>query len=325
MGYEREHTPGTPTWIDLTSPDLVISARFYGGLLGWDTAVRGPADLTGGYLSFRVQGLDVAGLGRLDDGEEEEPPAWTTYFAVRDIDDVVAQVEANDGRVLQGPVEVPEAGHRALLADPTGAVFGVWQAGGHHGADLIGGPSSMCWNQLASRNIEASKRFYGTVFGWESDTTPYETSTYTSFRADGRDLIGMVEMDRSWPRGLPSHWMTYFRVDDCDAVAAQAAELGGEVSVEPYDMPHIGRTAVIGDPHGAVFSIVTPNERVRELYRRHREEVRAELERDPFVDTGGTIVIPDDPIGLQLDDEVPVGTDVDDDADVAVTAERKSA
>ena len=315
MGYEREHTPGTPTWIDLTSPDLVISARFYGGLLGWETALRGPVEMTGGYLSFRVQGLDVAGLGRMAD--DDEPPAWTTYFAVDDIDDAAAAVTRNGGGVLQAPVEMPEAGHRALFTDPTGAVFGVWQSGGHRGADLIGPAGAMCWNQLASRNIEASKRFYGEVFGWEASTTPYETSTYTSFRLDGREIAGMVEMDRSWPRGLPSHWMTYVRVDDCDAVAAQAAELGGEVSVEPYDMPPIGRTAVLGDPHGAVFSILTPNEQIAELYRRQRDEVEAEMARDPFVDTGGTIVIPDDP--LEIDEEIEV------DDDVAVAGKRKSA
>ena len=319
MGYEREHTPGTPTWIDLTSPDLVISARFYGGLLGWDTALRGPAELTGGYLTFQVEGLDVAGLGRHDD--DEDPPAWTTYFEVDDLEAVDDAVIRDGGGVLVAPEEVPDAGHRALYTDPTGAVFGVWQPGLLRGAGLVGSPGSMCWNQLASRNIEASKRFYGEVFGWEANTTPYETSTYTSFRVGGREIAGMVEMDRSWPRGLPSHWMTYFRVDDCDAVAAQATELGGEISVEPYDVPQIGRTAVLGDPHGAVFSILTPNEKVLELYRRRREETENRLGGDPFVDTGGTIIIPDDPLEIEL--EAAQEASIDD--DVAVAGERKSA
>jgi hypothetical protein len=318
VGYEREHTPGTPTWVDLTSPDLVVSARFYGGLLGWDTALRGPAELTGGYLTFRVDGLDVAGIGRLDD---DEPPAWTTYFAVRDIAAVDEAVASHGGGVVLAPVEVPETGHKAIYTDPAGAVFGVWQPGGLHGADLIGAPGSMCWNQLASRDIEAAKRFYGEVFGWEGSTTPYETSTYTELRLDGREIAGMVEMDRTWPRGLPSHWMTHFRVDDCDVVADAAAELGGEISVEPYDMPRIGRTAVLGDPHGAVFSILAPNDKVVDLYRRHRAEVEAEVARDPFVDTGGTIVIPDDPLEIEIEAEADIAVD----DDVAVAGERKSA
>ena len=296
MGYEREHTPGTPSWTDLTSPDLVISARFYGGLLGWDTASRGPADLNSGYLTFRVEGLDVAGLGRLADFDD--PPAWTTYFAVQDIQATEAAVISNGGGILVAPTEVPDAGYRALFTDPTGAVFGVWQPGEHQGAELVGSPGAMCWNQLASRNIEASKRFYGGVFGWVGSTTPHETSTYTSFRLDGREIVGMIEMDRSWPRGLPSHWMTYFRVDDCDAAAAQAVELGGEVSVEPDDMPQVGRMAVIGDPHGAVFSILKGDE----------------TEGEAGAESRAPIEIPDDDIGLE------------DDIDVAVAgSKRKSA
>lgn len=254
MGYEREHAPGTPSWIDLTSPDLVISSRFYGGLFGWETAIRGPAELTGGYLAFQADGSDVAGLGRL---VGDDPPSWTTYFAVHDADEIEAAVVSNGGATLLPPVNLPEVGRMALFIDPPGGVFGVWQPGEVRGAELIDAPGSMCWNQLASRNIESSKRFYGAVFGWSSATTPYETSSYTSFRLDGRDVAGMVEMDRSWPRDLPSHWMTYFGVENCDATVEQAVALGGEVSVEPYDMPHLGRTAVLGDPHGAVFSVLT--------------------------------------------------------------------
>jgi hypothetical protein len=256
VGYEREHAPGTPSWVDLTSPDLVVSARFYGGLFGWETAVLGSAERTGGYLAFQSEGRHVAGLGRLTG---DEPPSWTTYFAVPDVDETEAAVVSNGGATLVAPTEVPGVGRMALFIDPPGAVLGVWQAGDVQ-AELVEAPGAMCWNQLASRNIEASKRFYGSVFGWVGVTTPYETSSYTAFRLEGGDVTGMVEMDRSWPRDLPSHWMTYFGVDDCDAVADLAVDLGGAVAVEPFDMPQVGRTAVLGDPHGAVFSIlaVTP-------------------------------------------------------------------
>lgn len=262
MGYEREHehAPGTPSWVDLASPDLVVSARFYGGLLGWDTATRGPADVTGGSLAFQVEGRDVAGVAPMAAGAVAagEPPAWTVHIAVRDVDDVEGVVVSNGGATLIAPTDVRDDGRMAMFSDPTGAVFGVWQAGNHAGAEMVGVPGAMCWGQLASRSIEAAKRFYGAVFGWQGFTSPYETSTYTRFRLDGREVAGMVEMDRSWPRGLPSHWMPYFAVDDCDGVAAAATELGGDVAVEPYDMPEIGRAAVLGDPHGAVFTVLTP-------------------------------------------------------------------
>jgi uncharacterized protein len=256
--YEREHehAPGTPSWVDLASPDLVSSARFYGGLFGWEPASRGPAEVTRGYLVFQTQGRDVAGLAPL--GPSSDPPAWTVHVAVRDVDEVEAAVVSNGGATVLPPADVRQEGRSALFADPTGAVFGAWQAGSHAGVELVSAPGAMCWVQLASRNIESAKRFYGAVFGWDGFTSPYETSTYTRFRLSGRGVAGMIEMDRSWPRGLPSHWLPYFTVDDCDAVAAKADELGGDVPVEPYDMPDIGRAAVIGDPHGAVFSVLSP-------------------------------------------------------------------
>lgn len=253
MGYEREHASGTPSWADLATPDMVVSSRFYGGLFGWDSAARGSSGLAHGYLTFQVDRQDVAGLGPLMD---DDAPAWTVHIAVSDADAVAATVVGHGGTTLVAPHDVFDAGRTALFADPTGAVFGVWQPASHRGAELIGVDGAMCWAQLASRNIEASKRFYGAVFGWVGFTTPYETSTYTRFRLDGREVAGMVEMDRSWPRELPSHWMPYFAVEDCDVVAAKVDQLGGEVAVEPYDLPDMGRAAVLGDPHGAVFSVM---------------------------------------------------------------------
>jgi predicted enzyme related to lactoylglutathione lyase len=313
VGYEREHAPGTPSWVDLASADLVVSARFYGGLLGWDTAMR-PVDLRAGYMSFQVDGLDVAGLGRL--ARADEPPAWTTYMAVQDIDDVTKAVLDAGGHTMGPAVEESETGRNALFLDPTGAVFGVWQPGERVGVEMSGMTGAMCWNQLASRHAEASKRFYRDVFGWTAVTAApgssgpsHEMTSYTIFRHEGREVAGMIEMDRSWPRGLPSHWMTYFGVDDCDAVAARAAELGGEVSVEPYDVPQIGRTAVIGDPHGAVFSIVTPNARL------------AGLDRDRGAEGDGRSGAADREIPIGHDDELGIEADHD---DIAV-ADRKSA
>jgi uncharacterized protein len=259
---------GVPCWADLTSPDLVASARFYGELLGWDTASGGGAGLTGGHLSFRIGGHDVAGLGPLPD---DEPPAWTTYVAVASADATEAVVQANGGTTLLAPEDVDDLGRVALFADPTGAVIGVWEAREHPGAALVDAPGAMCWQQLACREIEVAKEFYGAAFGWVGITSPYETSTYTTWNLNGREpgrhgwgigglgraVAGMVEMDRSWPRDLPPHWLVCFAVEDCDQAAEQAGDLGGEVSVEPLDVAEVGRLAVLGDPHGAVFAVVT--------------------------------------------------------------------
>jgi predicted enzyme related to lactoylglutathione lyase len=258
VGYEREHdhAAGVPSWVDLASPDLVLSARFYCRLFDWDVVSRGPADVTGGYLVFQSQERDVAGLGPLR--ASAEPPAWTIHIAADDVDRTEEAVVSNRGTSVIGPHDVRDEGRAAQFADPTGAVFGAWQGRAHRGAELVGETGAMYWGQLASRDIEAAKRFYGAVFGWEGYTSPYETSTYTRFHLGGLEVAGMIEMDRSWPRGLPSHWMPFFAVDDCDATTGGAIELGGDVPVEPYDMPGIGRAAVLGDPHGAVFSVLSP-------------------------------------------------------------------
>lgn len=262
------HVLGTPCWVDLTSPDLVASARFYGELFAWDTARGGGAGVSGGYQSFLLQDHDVAGLAPLID---DEPPAWTMYVAVASVDEASARVRAEGGTSLAAPVDMGDLGRMALVTDPAGAVLGLWEAREHLGAGLVDAPGAMCWNQLACREVDAARDFYGAVFGWVGITSPYETSTYTTWYLNGRDpgrepwgaggvgraVAGMVEMDRSWPRDLPAHWLVCFAVDDCDRVADTVGDLGGEVSVEPLDVADVGRLAILGDPHGAVFAVVT--------------------------------------------------------------------
>jgi predicted enzyme related to lactoylglutathione lyase len=252
--YEREYAPSTPSWVDLSSPDLVVSARFYGGLFGWETATRGPAELTRGYLTFQLDGRDVAGLAPLTG---DDVPSWTTYIGVEDAEATEATVLANAGTTLVAPTDVGEAGRMAVFTDPTGAVFAVWQPEAYGGAEVIDEAGAVCWSQLATRHVELSKRFYGAVFDWLTIPDPGEMPTTTRFRRHDSDVAGMVEMDGSWPRDLPSHWMTFFAVDDCEEVAERAVELGGDIAVEPYEMPDMGLAAVLGDPHGAVFSVLT--------------------------------------------------------------------
>lgn len=268
MGDEQVHVTGAPCWADLSSPDLVASARFYGDLFGWETARVGGAGMSAGGFTFQLDGHDVAGLGRLPD---DEPAAWTMYVAVASADAAESAVEAHGGDTLLAPSDAGDLGRMALLTDPSGAVLGVWEPAEHPGAGLVDAPGAMCWHQLACRDVDGAKEFYGAVFGWVGLTTPYETSTYTTWYLNGRDpgterwgaggvgraVAGMVEMDRSWPRDLPAHWLVCFAVDDCDAVAESVGELGGEVSVEPLDIPEVGRLTVLGDPHGAVFATVT--------------------------------------------------------------------
>lgn len=251
MPAKTEYAPGTPSWADLGSPDMAASKAFYQGLFGWegDTA---PQPEAGGYTMFRLGDKHVAGVGPAFEGQ---PPAWATYVTVASADETANVAVEAGGRVLMGPLDVLDVGRMAVLLDPVGAPISIWEARAFPGAQLVNEPNAMCWNELATRDIEAAKAFYGRVFGWEGTTREYGGSTYTEFMLGGVPVAGMIGMNDQWPAHVPSHWMVYFAVDDTDATASRAAELGGSVSVPPTDIPP-GRLAVLNDPQGAVFSVI---------------------------------------------------------------------
>ena len=243
------YPPGTPSWVDLGSPDVPAAAAFYGGLFGWE-APEGPPE-AGGYRMLMYKGHPVAGLGpQMADGR----PYWTTYVSVEDADKTAALVSDAGGGVVVAPMDVMGFGRMAVFTDPGGAAFSIWQPQMHTGAGLVNEAGTLCWNELTCRDADAAKAFYGAVFGWEAQVDP-AIPGYVMWGLNGRVVGGMMVMDDHWPAELPPHWMVYFAVDDADAAAARCAELGGTVSVPPTDIP-VGRFAVLDDPHGAVFSVI---------------------------------------------------------------------
>jgi predicted enzyme related to lactoylglutathione lyase len=247
---------GVPSWVDVTSPDVDASAVFYGGLFGWEHVTGENPEETGGYGMFTKDGKLVAGIGPLQ--SPEQPPVWNTYINVDDADEVVAKAQEAGGQIAMGPIDVMDAGRMAFLIDTTGAFVGIWQPGKHHGAELVRDPGTLGWNELATRDTEAAKAFYPAVFGWEP--VAWEgTGPYTVWNVDGESVGGLMGMDDRWPPEVPSHWMTYFMVEDADDAAAKVEELGGTVPVAPFDTPGVGRIAVLHDPHGAAFSVLAPN------------------------------------------------------------------
>lgn len=250
------YAPGMPAWVDLASPDPKASAEFYGELFGW-TAEVAPEPEAYGYTTFRKDGRAVAAVGT--QMNEQQPVAWTTYFATDDADATAARVAAAGGMVALEPMDVMGYGRMAVFADPTGAMFAVWQAGSMTGAELMGEDGSLGWTELMSRDAKAAKAFYREVLGLQPRDISYEDATYTLWETGGTSVAGMLSMvGEQWPANLPSHWMVYFNVADTDATAATVQKLGGSVSVPPTDTP-AGRFAVLGDPQGAYFSVIKPN------------------------------------------------------------------
>ncbi|MEZ5074895.1 MAG: VOC family protein [Solirubrobacterales bacterium] len=250
-----DFAPGTPSWIDLSSPDVDASARFYSELMGWSATEPGPAEETGGYRIFEQDGKAIAGL--MPHMQEGQPTAWSTYVSVADADATAARVEAAGGSVIVAPMDVTDIGRMAFFADPDGAVFGVWQPRAFAGADLVNEPNSLCWNELLTRDPDAGRAFYPAVFDWTAGRPSFAGAPegYVVWELGGKPVGGMMEMADRIPPEVPSHWSACFAVADCDATVARARELGATVTVEPVDTP-IGRFAHLIDPQGASFAIV---------------------------------------------------------------------
>lgn len=247
------YEPGTPSWVDLGTPDIPVARKFYTELFGWQIHDAGPD--AGGYCMAYLRDKPVAGLGPQ---QNPGPPYWTTYISVADADATAAAVSAAGGQVFMPPMDVFTFGRMAVFADAGGAPFAVWQPGEHIGAGLTVEPGTLCWNELNTREPDKAKAFYAAVFGWgagEQQGSP----AYTEWTNNGRTVAGMITMDESWPPGVPSHWMTYFAVADADQSVARVTELGGQVRVPPTDIPP-GRFAVVADPAGAVFSVIALDE-----------------------------------------------------------------
>ena len=251
-----EYAPGTPSWIDLSSPDADASAAFYGGLMGWTATEPGPAEETGGYRMFQQGDLAVGGL--MPQMQEGQPTAWSTYVSVADTDETFAKAKEAGGAEIVAPMDVMDIGRMAFFTDPTGAAIGIWQPKTFTGADLVNEPNSLCWNELMTRDVEAAKPFYVSVFGWAAGRPSFEGApdTYTIWELDGEPVGGMMQMtEEMFPAEVPPHWGICFAVADCDATVAKARELGATVTVEPMDMP-IGRFAGLIDPQGASFTVM---------------------------------------------------------------------
>jgi predicted enzyme related to lactoylglutathione lyase len=250
-----EYAPGTPSWVELSSPDTDAAASFYGELMGWTATEPGGPD-TGGYRMFQQGKQNIAGLmGKM---QPEQPTAWATYISVADADETAQKVTAAGGSVMVPPMDVMDIGRMAFFADPTGAVFGVWQPKSFAGADLVNEPVSLCWNEVLTRDADADRAFYTSVFDWSPGRPQFEGApeSYTVWELSGKPVGGMMQMtDEMFPPEVPPHWGVCFAVADCDATVARARELGATVTVEPVDMP-IGRFAGLIDPQGASFTVM---------------------------------------------------------------------
>jgi predicted enzyme related to lactoylglutathione lyase len=244
MGERTSHAPGTFSWVDLATSDADGAKVFYGGLLGWVFEDM-PVPDSPPYSMARLGGRSVAALYPKRD--EQAPPAWLSYVTVEDADAIAARAGELGGTVITEPFEVLQAGRMAVLQDPTGAVFAVWQPRETIGAELVNDPGALTMNQLNTPDPDAAQAFYGELFGW----------TFQQIAAGEQAFWGINNGDRlngGMMSAQPPHWLAYFTIADIDASAAKIGELGGRVLLGPVPIP-AGRFVVAADPQGAVFAL----------------------------------------------------------------------
>lgn len=243
---------GAPNWIDLATSDLASARRFYGAVFGWTFDVGGPD--TGGYVTALLGGKSVGGLTE-NRAEWNTPDGWTTYLHTADIDATLATAAVAGGPSCSGAMDIPGRGRMAILSDPTGGRFGLWQPAGHNGFEVTGTAGSPVYHQLFTRDFTSTLGFYAGVFGWqvqsESDTDEFR---YSNAVFNGEPLLGVMDGTNFLPADAPSDWTFFLGAEDVDKTVATVLDNGGSVVRAPEDTPY-GRLAAVADPTGAGFNL----------------------------------------------------------------------
>jgi uncharacterized protein len=247
MSERSEYSPGVPCWVQTLQPDPDAARGFYKALLGWEFGADGAV--------ARLRGRAIAGIDILPAGGV---PAWITYIRVENADDAVQRASDAGGAVLIGTLDASPAGRFAVLADPSGVPFCVWEAVERQGAQLVNEPGTWTMSSLHTPDPDRAAEFYGTLFGWEVEPIAPGVSAarLPSYSGEKHQPLppDTVALIAPTTEGVPPHWNVNLRVEDADATGERATSLGGSVLGPPVDAFGL-RSLVIADPQGAVFSI----------------------------------------------------------------------
>ena len=257
MARIEHYDQGTPSWVELVTPDQRAANEFYGELFGWSHNDTDMGD-AGHYYVATLEGDEIGGISGPMPGMEGHPAYWGVYLAVDDVDAVTAKVEGAGGKVEAGPFDVMENGRMSAIQDPTGARVGLWQAKQTIGTQRANESGSPTWNECVTSDVPRAVAFYADVLGMGSEAMDMgEAGTYTLLtNVEGRQIGGAMDLGMM-PEGTPPHWSVYFAVEDVDGSAARAEELGGKTIAPAMDVAGVGRMAMLADPQGAAFWVMS--------------------------------------------------------------------
>jgi uncharacterized protein len=263
MAESTGFKPGEFCWTDLQTTDAKAAIGFYTSLFGWKTEDLEMPGGGGTYTMARIGGKDAAGLSGMppDMQAQHIPSHWNVYFSVANADAAAKKASSLGGKVVAPAFDVGDSGRMAILEDPSGAMFSVWQPKKNIGAGVKDQPGAPNWAELATRNVDACGSFYTKLFDWKPQTMNMGNMNYTVFNVGDQGTGGMMEMMKGVPDSVPSYWQVYFLVANCDQSSARAKSLGAKEMVPPTDIPDTGRFAMFTDPQGASFSILQASPR----------------------------------------------------------------
>ena len=257
MATMTQHAPGTFCWPELATSDQEGAKKFYTSLFGWtfEDSDMGNGEM---YTMLKLRGEAVGALYKMrpEQASSGMPPCWGSYVSVENADQVAARAKALGATVIMEPFDVMDVGRMAVIADPQGAVFQLWQPKKHIGAGVLDEVGALCWTELMTTDTGAAEAFYTGLLPWRAETKPMGPGmTYTIFRRGEAGAGGMMKITPEMGP-VPPNWGVYFQVADCDATLAKATGMGAKVVVPPQDVPNVGRFAILTDPQGAHFAII---------------------------------------------------------------------
>ena len=252
--------PGEFCWFELASSDVDRAKDFYTTLFGW-TFEDSPISEGEFYTQFYLGGNTVAATFPQQEQERTAgiPSHWNPYICVEDADQSAKVAEVAGATIVVEPFDVMEFGRMAVICDPTGAIFCMWQPRATQGVQVVNEDGSKSWMELLTKEPAAAKTFYSEVFGWEPTDVDMDNGTYTTFQKNGEWTAGMFEIKEEWGSVSPI-WTLYFQVADAVATVEKIKELGGRVLMGPDSAPGVGTFAQATDPSGAVFAVLQPEQ-----------------------------------------------------------------
>jgi predicted enzyme related to lactoylglutathione lyase len=248
----RTRKYGEFCWFNMLTPRPAEAMAFFGQLLGWEFF-----EMPGVGHGVRAEGRDVGGL--FDLHGPSTPPGCLAMIGVmvkvERADDTARKVNELGGKA-QPPFDIGEQGRMSVCFDPNGAQFDIWEPRKMAGTDVDslahGAPT---WFETLTTDAERATAFYTGLFGWAAQTMPMPDGEYTLFKLDNVPVAGMLKLTPQMA-GIPPHWGTYFAVNDVEAAARLAGELGGKVCVPLHDVAGVGRFCGITSPQGVMFFVI---------------------------------------------------------------------